>query len=213
MAQARSGRTCPFANRVRRRACLCRIRAVGRRSASLPHAATARIRPDLPIGLYLDLAVGVRPDGFDAWYDQDFYLPNIEIGAPPDALNTARPALGSGRRQSGQADRVRLRAVPSGSARVDAICRRDPARSRSGIETALSGSKRRAGRSRRLCPISVRAVAGGRRGRERDEQMHRHRRGPRDGAAGFSRNARRLGSLVVPCDVVRTRRRRRLHCA
>lgn len=42
----------------------------------------------LPIGLYLDLAVGVRPDGFDAWYDQDFYLPDIEIGAPPDALNT-----------------------------------------------------------------------------------------------------------------------------
>ena len=42
----------------------------------------------LPIGLYLDLAVGVRPDGFDAWYEQDFYLPKIEIGAPPDALNT-----------------------------------------------------------------------------------------------------------------------------
>jgi 4-alpha-glucanotransferase len=42
----------------------------------------------LQIGLYLDLAVGVRPDGFDAWSDQDFYLPSIEIGAPPDALNT-----------------------------------------------------------------------------------------------------------------------------
>jgi 4-alpha-glucanotransferase len=42
----------------------------------------------LPIGLYLDLAVGVRPDGFDAWNDQDFCLPSIEIGAPPDALNT-----------------------------------------------------------------------------------------------------------------------------
>ena len=42
----------------------------------------------LPIGLYLDLAVGVRPDGFDAWYDQEFYLQKIEIGAPPDPLNT-----------------------------------------------------------------------------------------------------------------------------
>ncbi|HZO44910.1 MAG TPA: 4-alpha-glucanotransferase [Xanthobacteraceae bacterium] len=42
----------------------------------------------LPIGLYLDMAVGVRPDGFDAWSDQDVYLPSIEIGAPPDALNT-----------------------------------------------------------------------------------------------------------------------------
>jgi len=43
---------------------------------------------DLPLGLYLDLAVGVRPDGFDAWHDQDFILRTIEIGAPPDRLNT-----------------------------------------------------------------------------------------------------------------------------
>jgi 4-alpha-glucanotransferase len=45
-------------------------------------------RAGMPIGLYLDLAVGVRPDGFDAWMEQDFYLTGIEIGAPPDALNT-----------------------------------------------------------------------------------------------------------------------------
>jgi 4-alpha-glucanotransferase len=45
-------------------------------------------RVGMPIGLYLDLAVGVRPDGFDAWMEQDFYLTGIEIGAPPDALNT-----------------------------------------------------------------------------------------------------------------------------
>jgi 4-alpha-glucanotransferase len=42
----------------------------------------------LPIGLYLDIAVGVRADGFDAWSDQTFILPAIEIGAPPDLLNT-----------------------------------------------------------------------------------------------------------------------------
>jgi 4-alpha-glucanotransferase len=43
----------------------------------------------LPIGLYLDIAVGVRPDGFDAWNDQDTLLRTVEIGAPPDILNTA----------------------------------------------------------------------------------------------------------------------------
>ena len=43
----------------------------------------------MPIGLYLDLAVGVRPDGFDAWNDQDTLLRTVEIGAPPDILNTA----------------------------------------------------------------------------------------------------------------------------
>lgn len=43
----------------------------------------------LPIGLYLDVAVGVRPDGFDAWDDQDSYLAALSVGAPPDALNLA----------------------------------------------------------------------------------------------------------------------------
>jgi 4-alpha-glucanotransferase len=42
----------------------------------------------LPLGLYLDVAVGVRADGFDAWSNQDFILPSLEIGAPPDQLNT-----------------------------------------------------------------------------------------------------------------------------
>src|SRR5215813_6236063 len=43
----------------------------------------------LPIGLYLDVAVGVRSDGFDAWCDQDAVLSGMAVGAPPDALNTA----------------------------------------------------------------------------------------------------------------------------
>src|SRR5262249_44481022 len=42
----------------------------------------------LPIGLYLDIAVGVRPDGFDAWYNQDLILPTLESGAQRDQLNT-----------------------------------------------------------------------------------------------------------------------------
>jgi 4-alpha-glucanotransferase len=43
----------------------------------------------LPIGLYLDVAVGVRADGFDAWSEQDAIMATVEIGAPPDMLNTA----------------------------------------------------------------------------------------------------------------------------
>jgi 4-alpha-glucanotransferase len=43
----------------------------------------------LPIGLYLDIAVGVRPDGFDAWSESDTVMHSINVGAPPDALNTA----------------------------------------------------------------------------------------------------------------------------
>jgi 4-alpha-glucanotransferase len=49
--------------------------------------ARARERA-MPIGLYLDIAVGVRSDGFDAWCDQDAILVGMSVGAPPDALNT-----------------------------------------------------------------------------------------------------------------------------
>jgi 4-alpha-glucanotransferase len=43
----------------------------------------------MPVGLYLDVAVGVDPAGFDAWNDQDAILRVLSIGAPPDAFNPA----------------------------------------------------------------------------------------------------------------------------
>ncbi len=45
-------------------------------------------RRGMPIGLYLDVAVGVRPEGFDAWSEQEAILCALMVGAPPDALNT-----------------------------------------------------------------------------------------------------------------------------
>ena len=41
------------------------------------------------VGLYLDVAVGVQPDGFDAWNEQAAISRHLAVGAPPDALNTA----------------------------------------------------------------------------------------------------------------------------
>jgi 4-alpha-glucanotransferase len=41
----------------------------------------------LPIGLYLDLAVGVDPAGADAWSNQAAVLAGLSIGAPPDEFN------------------------------------------------------------------------------------------------------------------------------
>ena len=46
-------------------------------------------RLGLPIGLYLDIAVGVDPAGFDAWNDQAAILRAFAIGAPPDFFNPA----------------------------------------------------------------------------------------------------------------------------
>jgi 4-alpha-glucanotransferase len=41
----------------------------------------------MSVGLYLDIAVGVRPDGFDAWSEQRAIFRKMAIGAPPDLLN------------------------------------------------------------------------------------------------------------------------------
>jgi 4-alpha-glucanotransferase len=41
------------------------------------------------VGLYLDVAVGVQSDGFDAWNEQTAISRHLAVGAPPDSLNTA----------------------------------------------------------------------------------------------------------------------------
>ncbi len=38
--------------------------------------------------LYLDLPVGVHPDGFDVWREQDIFIGEVSAGAPPDAVFT-----------------------------------------------------------------------------------------------------------------------------
>jgi 4-alpha-glucanotransferase len=43
----------------------------------------------LPLGLYIDVAVGVDAGGADAWSEQGAILTPLAIGAPPDLLNTA----------------------------------------------------------------------------------------------------------------------------
>ena len=43
----------------------------------------------LSVGLYLDVAVGVQADGFDAWNEQIAISRHLAVGAPPDALQPA----------------------------------------------------------------------------------------------------------------------------
>jgi len=62
-----------------------------RQLAACRHEAARR---GLPVGLYVDLAVGVAPAGADAWSEQASIIPQTEVGAPPDALNTAGQAWG-----------------------------------------------------------------------------------------------------------------------
>jgi 4-alpha-glucanotransferase len=46
-------------------------------------------RRGMPIGLYLDLAVGVQAGSADVWSHQGAMLASLSVGAPPDLLNTA----------------------------------------------------------------------------------------------------------------------------
>ncbi len=46
-------------------------------------------RLGMKVGLYLDVAVGVQADGFDAWNEQVAISRHLAVGAPPDALNTS----------------------------------------------------------------------------------------------------------------------------
>ncbi|MFC1909258.1 4-alpha-glucanotransferase [Chloroflexota bacterium] len=38
--------------------------------------------------LYLDLPLGVHPDGYDVWREHEAFIPNTSAGAPPDAVFT-----------------------------------------------------------------------------------------------------------------------------
>ena len=48
----------------------------------------------MKVGLYLDVAVGVQSDGFDAWNEQVAISRHLGVGAPPDPLNTAGQTWG-----------------------------------------------------------------------------------------------------------------------
>ena len=105
----------------------------------------------MKVGLYLDVAVGVQSDGFDAWNEQEAISRHLAVGAPPDLLNTLGQNWGlAGFNAARPRDQV-VRAVPRDAARLDAPCRRDPARPRAGPEAALSRAARLPGEKRRLC--------------------------------------------------------------
>src|SRR5690606_31708020 len=47
-----------------------------------------RAREGGGLGLYLDMPIGVHPDGFDAFDEPSLFARGLEVGAPPDAFFT-----------------------------------------------------------------------------------------------------------------------------
>ncbi|WUT63826.1 4-alpha-glucanotransferase [Streptomyces sp. NBC_00683] len=53
----------------------------------LAAAQSAARDSGMAVGIVHDLAVGVHPDGADAWAQQDAFAHGMSVGAPPDAFN------------------------------------------------------------------------------------------------------------------------------
>ena len=155
----------------------------------------------MKVGLYLDVAVGVQSDGFDAWNEQVAISRHLGVGAPPDPLTAGQSWGLAGFNAAGLEHRTL--AVCRDATRLDAACRRDPARPCAGPEAALSGAAWVQPRRRRLCADAVRAAAGRHRAGERRQPLRRDRRGSWYGAGRVSGSDGRLGHLVVSGDDVR----------
>jgi 4-alpha-glucanotransferase len=58
-------------------------------SRQLEHCRDVARQLRMPIGLYLDTAVGVDPNGADVWMERSTMLQGLSVGAPPDQYNPA----------------------------------------------------------------------------------------------------------------------------
>ena len=99
-------------------------------------------RLGMKVGLYLDVAVGVQSDGFDAWNEQVAISRHLAVGAPPDPLNTAGQNWGLAGFNAAGLEVQSFEPFRDMLAGLDAPCRRDPARSRAWPEAAVSGAAR-----------------------------------------------------------------------
>lgn len=52
-------------------------------------------KADMPIGIYLDIAVGADRDSAEAWWSQDYLVGGWSIGAPPDNWNLKGQSWGA----------------------------------------------------------------------------------------------------------------------
>ncbi|MCC6273005.1 MAG: 4-alpha-glucanotransferase [Deltaproteobacteria bacterium] len=49
-------------------------------------AALSQTARNLDLRLYLDLPLGIHPQGYDAWRERDLFASGVSVGAPPDAF-------------------------------------------------------------------------------------------------------------------------------
>ena len=162
-------------------------------------------RAEEPLPLLTDLAIGVDPDGADAWVMQDLLAHGVRVGRPARRVQPRRAGLGPAAVRAPRPARRRLRPARPPLAGGDGPRRRAAHRPRDGpVPAVLDPARRRPGR-RRLRPLPGRRAARRPRHRERARRRRRRRRGPRHGRARGPHGAGRRRAAVVPAGVVRGR--------
>ena len=159
----------------------------------------------MKVGLYLDVAVGVQADGFDAWNEQVAISRHLGVGAPPDPLNTAGQTWGLAgfnaaglERESFAPYRDMLRA----SMRHAGAIRLDHVLGLKRLYLVPHGFSPRDGVYVQMPFEALLAVTA----QESVAQpLRRDRRRPRHRAGRLSRTDGRLGHLVISRDDVRAR--------
>ena len=150
----------------------------------------------MALGLYLDLAVGVRPGGADTWAAPACYARGVSLGAPPDAFSPGGPDLEPRALQSLGLARRGLPALHPDAAGHDGPCRNRPDRPRPGARSQLLGPGVR-------CPgwlreLPARTLACPRPHRGGASRLCRRRRGSGFGPEG-SAPAPRQGRIAGLC--------------
>ena len=185
------------------------LAAVGGRRAARRRAARRHRRRAWGSGVMHDLAVGVHPEGADAWAERGRRSPRAcRVGAPPDMYNQQ----GQNWSQPPWRPDALARAGYGPSGRCCAPCCATRARSASTTSSASSGcggSRRARGAAgRRLRALRPRGALRRAVPRGAPRGRRRHRRGPGHGGAvgrGLPRRARGPGHVGA---VVRAGRRR-----
>ena len=155
------------------------------------------------LALLGDLAVGVDPDGADAWVWRDVLAPGVRIGAPPDEFNLAGQDWGLPPFVPWRLRAARLRADRADASRRAPPLGRAAHRPRHGVVPPVldPGGMHRGRRS--LCALSRHRPARHRRSRERARRSGDRRRRPRHRRGLGPRPPRRTRCPVVSSRVVR----------
>ena len=186
----------------------------GRLDIQLAAAAEAgRDSHGLSLGLYRDLAVGVNPQGAEAWADQELVVPGMGIGAPPDPLSRAGQDWGLAPVNPLALRRRGFALLHRCASREYASCRRPADRPCNVAAAALLGAGRTQRGRRRLCAIPVRRAAAPGGAGKPAPAMRGHRRGSRHRALRVPRNDAGGKPAVLPRRDVRTSLGRQFHLA